>query len=99
MLWLPEQEEKLIKEFANSKNVSVSVLFRSAALEHIENNIDLELYTQAMKEHESNPRDISFDEMRKELGLLPLDMVNGEWRYRIGDYRLIANIDDKEITI
>lgn len=24
---------------------------------------------------------------------------SGEWRYRIGDYRLIANIDDKEITI
>lgn len=24
---------------------------------------------------------------------------SGEWRYRIGDYRLIAHIDDEEITI
>lgn len=23
----------------------------------------------------------------------------GEWRYRIGDYRLLANIDDETITI
>lgn len=23
----------------------------------------------------------------------------GQWRYRIGDYRLIAEIEDKEITI
>ena len=23
----------------------------------------------------------------------------GAWRYRIGDYRLIANIDDKEVII
>lgn len=24
---------------------------------------------------------------------------SGKWRYRVGDYRLIANINDKEITI
>ena len=24
---------------------------------------------------------------------------SGQWRYRIGDYRLIAEIQDKEITI
>ncbi|HCM88918.1 MAG TPA: type II toxin-antitoxin system RelE/ParE family toxin [Vagococcus sp.] len=24
---------------------------------------------------------------------------SGQWRYRIGDYRLIANIDDETITI
>lgn len=24
---------------------------------------------------------------------------SGQWRYRIGDYRLLANIDDETITI
>ena len=24
---------------------------------------------------------------------------SGEWRYRIGDYRLIAHIDDEKVTI
>jgi len=64
-----EQEEKLIKEYAKVNNVSISELFRSSVLEKIENDIDLELYHQAMKEHHNNPNDISFDEMVKELSL------------------------------
>lgn len=70
-LRISEQEEKLIKEYAKGKNVSVSELFRLTVLEHIENDIDVDLYKQAMKEHESNPSDISFDNMMKELDLLP----------------------------
>ncbi|SDN64640.1 type II toxin-antitoxin system RelB family antitoxin [Alkalicoccus daliensis] len=50
ILWLPEEEEKLFKEFAKSNNMSGSELFRAIVLEHIENNIDLELYTLAIKE-------------------------------------------------
>lgn len=64
-----EQEEKLIKEYAKLNNVSISELFRSSVLEHIENDIDLKLYHQAMKEHHNDPNDISFDKMIKELGL------------------------------
>jgi hypothetical protein len=41
---------------------------RQAVLEKIEDEIDLDLYTQAMKEHTENPQDISFDEMMTELG-------------------------------
>lgn len=33
-----------------------------------ENEIDLDIYNQAMKEHKENPQDIGFDEMIAELG-------------------------------
>jgi hypothetical protein len=68
-LRMNEGEEKLIKEYAKVNNVSISELFRSSVLEKIENDIDLELYHQAMKEHEIDPGDISFDDMVKELDL------------------------------
>jgi uncharacterized protein (DUF1778 family) len=62
-------EEKLIKEYAQANNVSLSELFRSSVLEKIEDDIDLELYHQAMREHNENPSDISFDEMLDDLDL------------------------------
>lgn len=53
-------DEKIIKEYAKSKNISVSALFRNSVLEKIEDDIDLNLYKQAMQE---NPKSISFEEM------------------------------------
>lgn len=53
-------DEKIIKEYAKSKNISVSALFRNSVLEKIEDDIDLNLYKQAMQE---NPESISFEEM------------------------------------
>jgi hypothetical protein len=64
-----DDEERLIKEYAKVNNISISELFRSSVLEKIPNNIDLELYHQAMKEHQTDPKDISFDKMLKELDL------------------------------
>lgn len=61
------QDEKLIKEYAKSKNISVSALFRNSVLEKIENEIDLDLYKQAMQEYNENPESISFEEMLGEL--------------------------------
>lgn len=66
-LRLDEQEVKLIKEYAKTKNISVSALIRSSVLEKIEDEIDLGLYNQAMKEHRENPQSISFEDMLKEL--------------------------------
>jgi RHH-type transcriptional regulator, rel operon repressor / antitoxin RelB len=66
-LRMDEQEEKLIKEYAKGKNMTVSELVHSAVLEQIENDIDLKVYNQAKEEHETNPEDISFDEMLKDL--------------------------------
>src|SRR5699024_5779602 len=68
-LRMNEDEEKLIKEYAEVNNISILELLRSSVLEKIENDIDLNLYHQAVKEHEMNPSDISFEDMVKELNL------------------------------
>ena len=66
-LRIDEKEDRLIKEYAKTKNISVSALIRSSVLEKIEDEIDLGLYNQAMKEHRENPQSISFEDMLKEL--------------------------------
>lgn len=67
LLKIDPEDEKVIKEYAKSKNMSVSALFRDSALEKIEDDIDLNLYKQAMQDYEENPESLSFDEMREEL--------------------------------
>ena len=66
-LRMDEEEEKLIKEYAKAKNITISALFRNAVLEKIEDEIDLDLYHVAMKQHIKNLQVLSFDEMMKEL--------------------------------
>lgn len=68
-LRVDDQEEKLIKEYAKAKNINVSALIRMSILEKIEDDIDLDLYTKAMKNHKDSPSAISFDDMMKELEL------------------------------
>lgn len=62
-LRLREDEERLIKEYAKTKNITVSALFRDTVLEKIEGEIDLELYHAAMKQHIENPQSLTFEEM------------------------------------
>ena len=66
-LRMDEEDAKLIKEYAKVKNITVSALFRNAVLEKIEDEIDLELYNTAMKQHIENLQVLSFDEMMKEI--------------------------------
>ena len=66
-LRIDSQEEKLIKEYAKSKNITVSALFRNSVLEKIEDDIDLGLYLQAMKEHKEHSQSSSCEDMLKEL--------------------------------
>ena len=66
-LRMDEEDEKLIKEYAKTKNITVSSLIRNAVLEKIEDEIDMDLYHIAMKQHIANPQVVSFDEMRKEI--------------------------------
>lgn len=62
-LRLREDEERLIKEYAKTKNITVSALFRDTVLEKIEGEIDLELYHATMKQHIENPQSLTFEEM------------------------------------
>ena len=66
-LRIDEKEDRLIKEYAKAKNISVSALIRNSVLEKIEDEIDLNLYTHAMNEHKRNPQSISFEDMLEEL--------------------------------
>ena len=66
-LRIDEKEDRLIKEYAKAKNISVSAIIRNSVLEKIEDEIDLNLYTQAMNEHKRNPQSISFEDMLEEL--------------------------------
>ena len=64
---MDEEDEKYIKEYAKTKNITVSSLIRNAVLEKIEDEIDMDLYHIAMKQHIANPQVVSFDEMMKEI--------------------------------
>ena len=66
-LRMDEEDEELIKEYAKTKNITVSSLIRNAVLEKIEDEIDMDLYHIAMKQHIANPQVVSFDEMMKEI--------------------------------
>ena len=68
-LRLNKEDEKLIKKYAELKNMSLSDLFRNALLEKIEDEYDLEAYNRAMKEYKENPKTYTLDEVKKELNL------------------------------
>lgn len=64
---LNEEDEKLIKKYAELNNISLSDLIRSAILEKIEDEYDLQCYHKAMKEYKKNPKTYTLDEVKKEL--------------------------------
>lgn len=67
-LRINDDDNKLLRDYAKANNITISDLVRNSVLEKIEDDIDLKLYNQAMKDHKENPQDISFDEMMAELG-------------------------------
>jgi len=66
---LSDDEAKFIRDYAQASGVSTSTLIRDAVFEKIEVNLDLMLYSKAMKQHETNPDPISFDKM--------MELING----------------------
>ncbi|HHX62597.1 MAG TPA: CopG family transcriptional regulator [Epulopiscium sp.] len=66
-LRINDDDNKLVRDYAKTNNITISDLVRNSVLEKIEDDIDLKLYNQAIKEHEEDPQDISFDDMMTEL--------------------------------
>ena len=64
---LNDEDTKLIKTYASINNISLSDLVRSAILEKIEDEYDLECYDKAMKEYKQNPVTYTLEEIKKEL--------------------------------
>ena len=67
-LRINDNDNNLVRDDSKANNITISDLIRDSVLEKIEDDIDLKLYNQAMKDHEEDPQDISFDEMMAELG-------------------------------
>ncbi len=66
---LNEEDEKLIKAYAEMNNISLSELIRKSIMEKIEDEYDLKSYEKAIKEYKKNPKTYTLDEAKKELGL------------------------------
>ena len=66
---LNEEDTKLIKTYAEINNISLSDLIRTAVLEKIEDEYDLECYKKAVEEYEKNPKTYTMQEIKEELGL------------------------------
>ncbi|MFC4682653.1 type II toxin-antitoxin system RelB family antitoxin [Exiguobacterium mexicanum] len=64
---LNEEDERLIRGYARSNNLSLSTLVRDAVLKRIEDEHDLKLYSEAMSVHQKHSEAISFDNMVKDL--------------------------------
>ena len=66
---LNDDDTKLMKLYAEMNNMSLSDLIRTAVIEKIEDEYDLECYEKAIKEYEENPKTYTLVEVKKELGL------------------------------
>lgn len=66
---LDEQINELLTEYVNSKNISKAEFIRTAIVEKLEDDIDVELADKAYKEWNDNGRKtISLDEMMEKYG-------------------------------
>ena len=63
---IPEEEKKLVSEYAKAHDVTLTELYRKALLEQIEDELDLNILRKAMKESDAD-EGISIEEMEKML--------------------------------
>lgn len=64
---LDNVDKEIIARYARAKGQTVSEVVRSAILDQIEDEYDLELYRQAIQEFRENPISYSLDEVAKML--------------------------------
>ena len=64
-----EEETRLIKDYARLHGITVSDFMRRAALEKIEDELDIRAAEKAYAEYLADPVTISLEELMKEFGL------------------------------
>jgi len=64
------EEQALIEQYAALHSLNISDVIRKATMEMIEDELDIEIVRQALKNYEKDPKTYSHDEIKKELGLL-----------------------------
>ena len=68
-LRLNEKDAMLFKRYAELKNLTMTELVRQSVMEHIEDELDLQAYEEAMAEYKANPVTYTHDEVREMLEL------------------------------
>lgn len=66
---LNEEDTKLIKAYAEMNKMTLSELIRTAIMEKIEDEYDLECYEKAIAEYRKNPVTYTHEEVAKMLDL------------------------------
>lgn len=68
-LRLSDEEDMMIKKYAELHGMTVSELVRKAVFERIEDEYDLKTYEEAIEKFKADPVTYSLDEVERELGL------------------------------
>jgi uncharacterized protein (DUF1778 family) len=68
-LRLSDQDNKLIRDFADLYGMSVSEFIRNTVIERIEDEIDIQEYKKAMDELADDPTTYNMEEAKVLLGL------------------------------
>jgi RHH-type rel operon transcriptional repressor/antitoxin RelB len=66
---LNDEENMLVRKYAQMNGMSVSELMRQSVLERIYDEHDLKLYQEALEEYLADPVTHTLEEVEKELGL------------------------------
>lgn len=69
-LRLNEKENKLIRNYAEIKGITVSEFLRESALKEIQRELDLLTFDEAFSIYLKNPKLLSSEDLKKKLGLL-----------------------------
>lgn len=66
---MTEEERKLAEAYAKLNGVTLSEAIKKAFFEKIEDEFDVSLAREALKEYEKNPKSYSIEEIKELLGL------------------------------
>lgn len=64
---MTDTETDMIKSYAQMHGKTVSEFMRQAAMERIEDELDLKAYNEAMAAYRENPKTYTLDEVEREL--------------------------------
>ena len=68
-LRMSDEDTRLIRDYAKLQGITVSEFIRRAALERIEDELDIRAAEKAYAEYLANPVTYSLDEIEKEFGI------------------------------
>ncbi len=68
-LRISEDESNAIRDYARLQGISVSEFMRRAAMEKIEDDLDLRTAEAAYADYQANPVTCTMDEIEREFGL------------------------------